>query len=251
MRDELTTISIRFHGRLNDFLRERQQDRVLKYQADGRPGLLDVVQALGVPHAEAGDVRAGARKVSLSYRIKEGDRISVRPRRDRSRARPAFILDVHLGRLARYLRLFGFDCLYDNACEDARIAELAAVSGRIVLTRDVGLLKRGRIKKGYWLRSTDAEEQAKEVMERFGIIRFARPFSRCLACNGNLRDAAKEEVVDQLPPSARQNQDKFRRCETCRKIYWKGSHFKRLGDVILFARGEEDSAAQPAREKAS
>lgn len=252
MADAPTKISIRFHGRLNAFLKTRERGRRFEYEIAGRPGLLDVIQALGVPHPEAGEIHAGARKVTLRYRIREGDRISVRPRRDKARAKPSFILDVHLGRLARYLRLLGFDCLYENSYEDHRIVELAAQSGRIVLTRDVGLLKHCRIKKGYWLRSTVSTEQAREVLERFGAFRFVRPFSRCMACGGKLRNVEKKEVEGRLPSSAKQNHDRFRLCAACGKIYWQGSHYKRLGEVIHFVRGNEKTLIGPQTlEKAS
>ena len=103
-----------------------------------------------------------------------------------------FILNIHLGKLARYLRLLGFDTYYIiDGMSDADIASIASEEQRIVLSRDVVVLKRSLIQFGYWLRSTNVEEQLKEVIERYVIKQNVKPFSCCPMCNGLVNSVDK------------------------------------------------------------
>lgn len=221
-------IEIRFYGRLDDFLRNKHKGTFIPYVSSDTPSLMDTVQALGVPHTETGVILCGRKEVDLSYRPMTGERIRVWPVRAPCKTRPAFLLDVHLGRLTRLLRLLGFDTLYRNDYSDTALANLAAETGRIVLTRDVGLLKHKKIRRGYWLRNSDPRLQLEEAAGRYSLKRFIRPFRRCLACNGILKKVSKEAVRDKLLPGTRERHREFRQCGSCRNVYWKGSHYQRL-----------------------
>jgi uncharacterized protein with PIN domain len=113
------------------------------------------------------------------------------------------VLDVHLGKLARALRMLGFDTHYENTLDDKTIAKVAVSESRVVLTRDVGLLKQKAIQRGYWLRSQQTPEQLREVMDYFNLHGAFRPFTRCIACNGSIVPVSKENILAELPPKTR------------------------------------------------
>lgn len=141
---------------------------------------------------------------------------------------PKFICDVHLGRLARRLRLLGFDVAYRNDADDPEIVEAALAEKRIILTCDRGILKLKRVTHGYLVRSREVNEQVVEVLQRLDLVSSIAPFTRCTQCNGLIRSVDKDAVQEEVPPVARQRYDEFFRCEACGKVYWKGSHFERL-----------------------
>jgi uncharacterized protein with PIN domain len=128
--------------------------------------------------------------------------------------------------------MLGFDTLYRNRCTDERLAEVSRHEHRILLTRDVGLLKRGSVTHGYYLRATQPREQLAEVVGRFDLGRLAKPFSRCLRCNTLLAQAGKDQVRHQLPVQVALLHDEFLRCPDCGRAYWKGGHFRRMRQLI-------------------
>jgi len=138
------------------------------------------------------------------------------------------VLDVHLGRLAAYLRMLGFDSQYRNCAGDAELVRISAEQERILLTRDRGLLKHSAVTRGYWLRQIDSRRQAAEVVRRFDLARSLRPFTRCMACNESLRPASKVEVYSRIPPLIAARHEKFHECIACRRVYWEGSHYQRM-----------------------
>ena len=148
-----------------------------------------------------------------------------------------FVLDVHLGRLARYLRLAGFDTLYDREAGDERLADVSRAEHRVLLTRDHGLLKRRAVTHGYCVRSTVPSRQLAEVVSRFDLRRLVRPFSRCTVCNGVLVSAPQSDVAVEVPERSRERFTEFLRCPTCRRVYWRGSHFPRLEQILAAALG--------------
>jgi uncharacterized protein with PIN domain len=175
--------------------------------------------------------------VDFSYLVADGDRIGVYPVfesidisplvrvRPRPLREPRFILDAHLGKLAAYLRMLGFDTLYRNDYADDALARLSSDERRILLTRDRDLLKRSAVSHGYLLRATDPRAQLAEVVRRFDLAGSTAAFRRCLRCNGTLEPVAKEAILDRLPPKTRRDYDEFARCAGCGRIYWKGSHY--------------------------
>lgn len=207
----------------------------------------DLIESLGVPHPEVGLIVVGRRPVGFDHPVSAGDRVAVFPpfrwidldgvtTVDPPPAEPRFVLDVHLGTLARRLRLLGFDCWYRTDADDDELADVAVTQGRILLTRDRELLMRRVIVHGYCPRSDDPELQAIEVLRRYDLVGRLHPFTRCVRCNGELVEVAKTDVLDLLPPRTRVEHDEFSRCASCRQVYWPGSHRDAVDPFLRLAR---------------
>lgn len=232
--------TFRFYAELNDFLPAPKRYLQFEHVFSGSPAVKDVIEALGVPHAEVDLILVNGQSQSFGYRLMDGDRVSVYPVFEGldiggiTRVRPAalreprFLLDVHLGRLARWLRLLGFDSAYASEAEDEALARRAAREGRILLTRDRQLLKRRLVTHGYCIRSQAPIEQAVEVVRRFDLSAQAAPLTRCLRCNGRLAPVSPEEAGARLPESLRGGTVQVIECLGCRQVYWRGSHTPRL-----------------------
>lgn len=243
-------VAIRFYAELNDFLPPDRRQRELTYPFDVAPSVKDAVEALGVPHTEVDLILANGDPVGFDYRLVDGDRISVYPVFERldiselARLRPdplrvvRFVADGHLGTLARYLRLLGFDTRYDAGWADGTLAGVSVAEGRILLTRDRGLLKRGVVTHGLYVRDDDPRAQVVDVVRRLDLRASLRPFTRCMACNGWLEDVDKAVIVERLEPGTRQAFDRFRRCPDCDRVYWEGPHYRRLRDLVAHVRAE-------------
>lgn len=234
----------RFYEELNDFLPASQRKREFPYSFQGSPSVKHVIESIGVPHPEVDLILVNGRSVDFGHRLRNGNRISVYPvfeSLDISpvvRLRPdplrksAFVLDVHLGRLARMLRLLGFDTLYRNDYDDPEIVRIAAEQSRIILTRDRQLLQASAVRRGYWVRSGIVEDQLEEVLRRFDLYSQIRPFKRCLLCNGPVEETPKAEVLHLLEPKTKLYYDLFYQCRHCGQVYWKGTHFDRLKEKL-------------------
>jgi uncharacterized protein with PIN domain len=230
----------RFYEELNDFLPPERRKRTLDYRFDHAPGIKDPIESFGVPHTEVDLIVVNGESVGFDYRLRPGDRVAVYPMFEsfdisplvRLREHPlrhvAFVLDVNLGKLAKRLRMLGFDALYSNAYTDADVADIAAEQRRIVLTRDRRLLFARRISHGYWVRSVRVDEQVEEVLRRFDLRRQIKPFERCLVCNGLMEEVPKSQVLDRLQPKTKLYYEEFYRCSHCGKIYWEGSHVEHM-----------------------
>src|SRR3989304_491019 len=195
-----------------------------------------------VLHGDLNDFPLSHRRGGVAHRRGDGARVEVWPAAEAAEwglvpvlpaapedlADPRFVVDAHLGRLATYLRMLGFDTWYRNDADDDQLAAVAAAEGRILLTRDRGLLKRSVVRRGAYLRSDQPVEQLVEVALRFGPVDRWRPFGRCLRCNTLLVSVSREEVLHRLQPLTRIYYDDFRRCPGCGAIYWKGSHHARM-----------------------
>jgi uncharacterized protein with PIN domain len=236
--------NFRFYAELNDFLARERRFTEFAYTFLDVATVKDRIESFGVPHTEVDLILVNGRSVDFAYRVQDGDRISVYPVFEAfdiaglARLRPEplrdlrFVLDVHLGRLSAYLRMLGFDTLYQNCCADERLAEVSRHERRVLLTRDAGLLKRGSVTHGYYLRATQPRQQLVEVVRRFDLGRLAKPFTRCLRCNSLLAQASKDEVRHHLPGQVAQLYDEFLRCPDCGRAYWKGGHFRRMRQLI-------------------
>jgi uncharacterized protein with PIN domain len=239
------TATFRFHGSLNFFLPIGRRDIGFSHEFDESPSIKDMIESLGVPHAEIGLILANGEPVDFSYHVKNTDSIEVFPGTDKLADEPRFVLDVHLGRLAAYLRMMGFDTLYRNDYDDPELAQISSSEDRVLLTRDTGLLKRSMVKPGYgyYVRTTEPAKQIAEVLRQFKLNEFQhRPFYRCLQCNSLLESVEKDAIVDRLPLKTREYYDEFRICRACDKIYWKGSHYQKMQALIeqvLAAEGSE------------
>ena len=236
--------TFRFYAELNDFLPHERRKRAFEYEFNGNPGIKDAIEALGVPHVEVEVILANDSSVGFAYRLQDGDRIAVYPVFESLDITPlvklhpeplrhtTFIADVHLRKLAHYLRLLGFDTLHDNKYADQEIVEIAARQRRIILTRDRMLLKNGAVMRGYWVRSTDPVEQAREIISRFDLHRQVKLFRRCPTCNGEIVPVSKEEVYERIPPKTALWLDEYFMCTSCRKLYWRGTHYPRIKKKI-------------------
>lgn len=246
----------RFHGDLEDHLPPERRGRLL-VQSFGLPaGVKDLIEALGVPHPEVDLILANGEAVGFSYPVKDGDHIDVypdaldAPSTSRLRPRPVppvrFVLDEHLGRLARYLRLLGFDAWWHPGTDDDELARRSAEDGRVLLTRDRGLLKRGAVQLGAYVRETDPRGQVLEVVRRFDLAGHLDPFTRCLVCNGRLEPAQPAEVAGRVPPAVGRSQARFSTCPDCFRVYWEGSHHERLSALVERVRALGPSQPSPS-----
>ncbi len=258
----MPSATFRFYADLNSFLPYAQRQAEIAYAFTARASVKDMIEALGVPHTEVDLLLVNGEAVDFGYIVQPGDRISVYPPfstldissvtrvRPPAPPQPRFVLDVHLGKLATYLRLLGFDALFPEDYDDANLARISEEEARIMLTRDRGLLKRGNVTHGYCLRSTNSRRQLVEVLRRYNLADAIRPFTRCLRCNGRLEPVAKSAILDQLEPGTREHYDEFRRCQACGQVYWQGAHFKRLAAFVrdaLYNGGQPQPAAHDDR----
>lgn len=239
----------RFYAELNDFLPPDRRQHTLARRVEAPGSVKDFVEGFGVPHPEVDLVLVNGRPASFGRLVGAGDRVAVYPRFRRLPAsgpllrrawtgEPRFLLDVHLGRLAALLRLAGFDAGYASEATDAALAAAARDEGRVLLTRDVGLLKRREIEWGYWVRAAQPRRQLAEVLRHFDLVDRLNPLARCGRCNGRLEPVDKAAVADQLPPRTRRDHDAFHQCNACGRVYWRGSHVARIEHLLAHAVNE-------------
>lgn len=237
-------IQIRVYAELNDFLPPGRRQRAFERRISSRTSLKDLLEGVGVPHPEIGAVLVNGEPRTFDFLMEAESRVAAYPwfrsilttglpdLRPALVAPPRFLLDVHLGRLARYLRLLGFDVRYDNAADDDQLIARLRGSDRILLTRDRELLMRRSVVWGYYLREVDPQRQLAEVVRRFDLAAHAEPFTRCLSCNGKLVEVEKADIQDRLEPGTRRHFDRFWQCRECGNLYWEGSHFQRLAQLV-------------------
>lgn len=242
---------LRFYAELRELLVRERASGSLTHTFREPGSVKDVIESYGVPHTEVEVILANGESVDFSYQVVDGDRISVYPVFEsfdvsplvRVRPEPLreirFVLDGHLGRLARRLRLLGFDCAYRNDVTDDELVDVSVGERRTLLTRDVGLLKRAAVTHGYLVRSTDSGEQVREVLRRFQLVERITPFTRCPGCNGRLEPVEKRDVLERLPAMTRQSYDDFTACTCCGKVYWRGAHHAQLDRIVAEARAAE------------
>ncbi|HKJ49994.1 MAG TPA: Mut7-C RNAse domain-containing protein [Gammaproteobacteria bacterium] len=236
--------SFRFYAELNDFLDPADRGKALDYRFDGDPAIKDPIETLGVPHSEVDLILVDEISVGFDHRLGDRQRVAVYPVFEcldisplqQLRAKPLrvtrFVVDVNLGKLARRLRMLGFDTVYGNRLEDGEIVDIARRERRIILTRDRRLLFRKAVSHGYWVRSDDPATQLVEVVERLDLATQSQPLQRCLECNGLIESVSSEQVWSRLQPLTRRYYRKFYRCPDCDKIYWEGSHVDHMEDTI-------------------
>lgn len=237
-------VTVRAYAELNDFLEADSRGRAVRRPVQSHQTVKDVLEATGIPHTEIDLILVNGDPVSFEHRPAVGDRIAVYPMfealdigstarlRPEPLRHPRFVVDVNLGRLARLLRVLGFDVWWSSAADDQTLADISLDQQRILLTRDRGLLKRRTITHGLFVHSQHPEEQTLEVLRRLDLRRRIKPFTRCVRCNGQLAAVAKEQVIDQLEPLTRRYYDEFSQCPECGRIYWAGSHFEKLSRLV-------------------
>ncbi len=213
------------------FLRPGRRDGPVRVAVDGTSSLGHLVQSLGVPLTEVGRLLVNGEPALPGYRPGGGDVVNVDPvLRPQHLMSARFVLDVHLGTVARRLRLVGVDTPYANDAGDDALIEQANASRRVLLTQDRGLLCRRKLRLGAYVRGARPDDQFRDVLDRFAPP--LAPWTRCPACNGHLSPAAKGSVDPLLRPGTRRTYQVFSRCQSCGQVYWRGAHSKRLEQII-------------------
>lgn len=243
-----------FHDDLNFFLARKHRNQSIPHRFDWKASIKDMIESLNVPHPEIDLLLVNGQSVDFEHIVQDGDEIDVypmpyfqtHPLSDKQRLIPAyegrarFILDTHLGRLASYLRLMGFDTLYRNDYPDDELAEVSNRENRILLTRDIGLLKRSLVIYGYYVRNTNPRQRLHEIVQRYQLAEHIQPFSFCMKCNGRLHEVDKKGVITLIGENTASHYEEFHQCDRCEQVYWKGSHYTkmaRLIDEVIDGRG--------------
>ena len=234
----------RFYEELNDFLPEERRKLAFRVEVDRARSVKDAIESVGVPHTEVDLILVDGRSVDFAHLLRGGERVAVYPMfealdispvvrlRPRALRDPRFVADGHLGKLARHLRMTGFDTLWTNHWNDDEIVKISAVQKRTILTRDKGMLRRREVERGYFVRATESEAQLGEVVRALQLEGMLAPFTRCRECNVPLEDVPREAVLTRLPEKVRDAYEHFKRCPGCERVYWEGSHFARMKGVL-------------------
>lgn len=240
----MISLQLRFYEELNDFIPPERRKVSFIHSVPQKTSIKDLIESLGVPHTEVEVILVNGKSVDFNYLVHDQDYISVYPvfeafdvselirLRPKPLRTPRFILDVHLGKLARYLRLLGFDVIYENNLTDETIIQRSKKEHRIVLTRDIGILKNRSITHGHWMHNTNPEKQVEEVLMHFQLTKQCRPLTRCLMCNGLLKKVDKLKIIQDIPELAKKYYQTFMQCQSCKKIYWEGSHYIKLKNWV-------------------
>ncbi len=234
----------RFHGEINDFLPYAWRGATIDHTFDWRASIKDMVESLGVPHSEIDLLMVDGLSVDFDYLVQPDVMVEVYdwafaadvtrrvPLRPPLPDKARFILDTHLGRLASYLRMMGFDTLYRNDYADDELAQVSNAQERILLTRDIGLLKRSLVIHGRFVRQTDPRRQIVEVVRRYNLAQLIIPFKRCLKCNGVLDPVDKSTILHRIQHRTAEFYDEFHLCPSCGQIYWKGPHYEQMQELM-------------------
>jgi uncharacterized protein with PIN domain len=228
----VSTARFHFHGGLSRFLAPANRQRAFAYRCARAANLKNAIEALGVPHTEVGALTVNGAPATLQRTVRDGDAVEVFPPVPEESSAPVFLADAHLGGLARFLRMLGFDTLHENAFGDETIRRLAESGHRIVLTRDRELLKCREIVRGCYVHALKPEAQLQEVAARYRLAGRARPFTLCLLCNLPLEPMPRSAVADRVPGKVLEQQQIFSRCAGCDRIYWPGSHYRRMRQAL-------------------
>lgn len=225
------------------FAPPRRRRGQVRLRHDGAATLGHVVQALGVPLTEVGGLLVDGVPADPSQLSRPETVVEVRPVERPQQDPGRFVLDVHLGKLARRLRLLGVDVAYRNDAADDELVEQTRRQRRLLLTRDRGLLCRRALWAGAHVRGERAFEQLADVLDRFAPS--LAPWTRCLSCGGELYPVSKQDVVDELEPGTRRCYDDYVRCGLCGRVYWRGAHAGRLDAIVAAARSVHPSVRGP------
>jgi uncharacterized protein with PIN domain len=237
-KDELFTIRLTFHGDLGFFRGSRPGGEIVERTVHEKTSVKDVIESCAVPHPEVGSILVDGQPVNFAHVVEKDAMVDVYPVQSlptqfekhqlQIHCIKRFVVDGHLGKLARNLRLLGFDVAYDQQAQDRQLLGVMESEDRALLTRDRRLLMHAIVKAGYCPRSQNSDEQTIEVIRRFDLFDSIAPFTRCLRCNAPLQEVAKADVIEKLEPLTKIYYERFRRCTGCGQIYWAGSHFSKL-----------------------
>ena len=194
-----------------------------------------LVESIGIPLTEVGDLLLDGEPASSAHRAAPGTLHVVAVARPQPTPTdpPRFLLDVHLGRLARHLRLLGLDAAWSSDAADPDLARRSSDEQRVLLTRDRRLLHRRAIAAGALVHGSQLMEQLTDVVDRFAPP--LAPWTRCMACGTSLQPAASTDVAPELRPGTSRTYREFSRCPSCQRVYWRGAHSHRLEQVVAAA----------------
>lgn len=247
----MCTAEFRFYEELNDFLSPSRRKRSFRYAFADNATVKQAIEALGVPHTEVELILVNGVPVDFPHRVADGDRVSAYPVFESLDVTPVlklrpeplrsirFLTDAHLGALAKRLRLLGFDTRHAGDLADAEIATMSADDRRVLLTRDRELLKRRQITHGCYIRQSDTTLQLAYLIQRLDLRRAARPFTRCVECNGILVKTTPAAVAGRIPSDVAKRFHRFWTCGDCQRVYWRGSHFDSLSKRVAGALADE------------
>jgi uncharacterized protein with PIN domain len=239
---------LRFHGGLDFFVKGASAAEPVERELKEPTSVKDAIESCGVPHPEVDRILVADGPLDFTYVLRNNTDLDVYPVGFSGTKLPGeplqrrrvnrFVVDGHLGKLARNLRFLGLDTAYDNQLDDPQLLAVMVAETRALLTRDRRLLMHSIVADGYCPRSADPTEQTFEVLRRFDLGSELRPFTRCIECNALLEPVDKASVLDRLEPLTRIYYDDFRRCTGCGKIFWRGSHFAKLEGFLERVRAE-------------
>lgn len=243
-------VFIRCYAELNDHLPMARRQRTFSHDLPAPLVLEELLRIIGVPHDAVDLALINGRSRGLDHVVREGDHLALFPvfesfdissltsMRDRPLRRPRFVLDVHLGKLANLLRLFGFDAVYRNDCTKDILVRVSVDEGRALLSRNPAFAGHPLLTRFFLVKTTDSHQQLFDVLRRFDLAGLAEPFSRCIECNSPLQPVAKTEIEERLPPKVGALCEEFLICRACDRIYWKGSHYERMRAYVDAVLGE-------------
>lgn len=236
--------TFRFYAELNDFMPPGRKQKAFVQSFKTPITVRETIESLGIPLSEVDMILVNKISVDLEHKLKECDYISVFPVfesmdvsattkvRKTALRTSIFVLDAHLGKLAKYLRMLGFDTLYRSDIDDNEIISVSRKENRIILTRDKLLLKSKEVSHGYFVRSIEKHEQLREVVKKFDLNSQFKSFTRCMTCNTILVKVDKEEIHNKVDKDIFRIFNEFYYCKHCDKVFWKGSHFMRMEAYI-------------------
>jgi uncharacterized protein with PIN domain len=230
-----------FHNYLREMLKkELGTEPSFLHHFDRKASIKDVIESFGIPHPVIGMLSVNGSEIGFDYIVRDKDIVEANPLtppvnpfepsilRPVPLSRIAFVVDVNVGKLALHLRALGFDTVYESETRDAKLADIAHSQKRILLSRDISLLKRKIVMHGYLLRSQNPTRQLSEVVRLYNLSGKIQPLSRCIPCNGLLVPVSKKNILDRLEPLTKKYYESFQICEQCLRIYWPGSHQEKL-----------------------
>jgi hypothetical protein len=229
---------------LNNFFPTDKSGQIHHHRCYRSQSIKDRIEAMGIPHTEVFLILCNGEPVDFNYLVQDRDFFSVYPYffsfevpaeislRIPYEGKPKFILDTHLGKLARYLRRFNFDSAYRNDYRDSEIVDIAGVENRIILTRDKGVLMRKRVVYGFFIHYDDPVRQLASVFHRYNLFQYKDDGSRCIECNSELKFIEKKKIIQRLEPKTKKYYQEFRYCPVCDKIYWRGTHYQKMENLL-------------------
>ena len=240
----MNTATLRFYSRLNLFLPPDKKQKEIFFNFSSKVSIKDVIESLGPPHTEVSLILVNQTPVDYQYCLRDKDFISVYPRfydfdissvskvKAPDWAGEKFLADIHLKKLAKWMRMLGFDTQVAPPGDDRQVIRIAKAENRMLLTRDMELLKQKETGPSYYIEKVFPLDQLKEVAIRFELITKATPFSRCLECNYSLKVVPKAEVLESLPEKVREGEGPFNLCPGCKRVYWKGTHYQKMEGIL-------------------